>query len=116
VSGAPGHPILLNFYNTACASCQEEFPVLLRYMETRPAVTVVGVDADDSSIDELAFLRDFHAHWPAISDPGGRLFRKYAGGWPVTVAVRADGQRVAVRTGRLASVSEVQALAQKVLG
>lgn len=120
VAGAPGRPLLLNFYNTACAPCQEEFRVLLRYMRTSPAVTVVGVDAEDSTVDELAFLRDFKAHWPAVSDPDGRLFRKYAGGWPVTVAIRADGTlgggRAAVHVGRFKSVSEVQALAQKAVG
>jgi cytochrome c biogenesis protein CcmG/thiol:disulfide interchange protein DsbE len=117
VAGAPGRPVLLNFYNTACAPCREEFPVLLRYMRTRPAVTVVGVDAEDSAVDELAFLRDFDAHWPAVSDPDGRLFRKYAGGWPVTVAVRADGTlaggRAGVHVGRFHSVAEVQALARQ---
>jgi thiol-disulfide isomerase/thioredoxin len=120
VAGAPGRPLLLNFYNTACAPCQEEFPVLLRYMRTRPRVTVVGVDAEDSTVDELAFLRDFNAHWPAVSDPDGRLFRKYAGGWPVTVAVRADGTlaggRAGVHVGRFHSVAEVRALAQRAAG
>ena len=89
--------------------------MLERYLQSRPAVGVVGVDAEDDPVSELAFLRDLHAHWPAVSDPDGRLFRKYASGWPVTVAVRADGTRAGVHVGQFKRVAEIQRFARAAL-
>lgn len=111
VRGAPGRPLLVNFYNTNCAPCQDEFPTLAAYQAGQPEVGLVGVDAQDDPVSELAFVRDFKATWPAVSDPHGRLFRKYAGGWPVTIAVRANGTLSGVHVGRLKTLADVQALA-----
>lgn len=112
VHGAPGRPILVNFYNTPCGPCQAEFPLLVRYQATRPTVGLVGVDAQDTSTHELAFVRDFKATWSVVSDPQGRLFRKYAGGWPVTIAVAADGTRTGVHAGKFKTLADVESLAR----
>lgn len=112
VKAAPGRAHLVNFYNTACGPCQDEFPVLRSYAATAGATPLLGVDAEDSPTAELAFLRDFKAHWPAVSDPQGELFRTFAGGWPVTVAVRADGSVAASHTGPFRSVGQLQTFAR----
>lgn len=111
VSGAPGRPLLVNFYNTICPPCQSEFPLLAQYQAGRPEVGLVGVDALDDPVSELAFVRDFQA----VSDPEGELFRRYAGGWPVTVAFRADGSRGGVHVGELTSLDQIKTLAKTAL-
>lgn len=109
VRTAPGRPTLVNFYNVFCPPCQDEIPLLVRYREQAGAVGLVGVDAEDRTSDALAFVRDFGSRWPVVEDPDGRLFRQFAGGWPVTVAVEADGTLAgSPHVGAFKSVADIE--------
>lgn len=112
VATAPQRPQLVNFYNALCAPCQKEFPLLTAYEQRPNAIAIVGVDAQDTEETALAFARDFQARWPVVLDTDGRLFRQYAGGWPVTIAVRPNGSLAgSPHVGAFKSVAEIEAFA-----
>lgn len=109
VQKAPGSALLVNFYNTTCPPCQDEFPLLAEYTKQAGAIALLGVDAEDRTSDALHFVRDFGAHWPVVEDPDGRLFRQFAGGWPVTVAIKPDGSVAGTpHVGAFHDVAEIQ--------
>jgi thiol-disulfide isomerase/thioredoxin len=53
-----GRPLIVNFFASWCAPCQQETPLLARfYRQQDGRVTILGADASDTGANALAFVR-----------------------------------------------------------
>ncbi len=65
-----GRPLIINFFASWCAPCQRETPLLARYYRSlHGRVTIIGVDANDSTSAGLAFMRRMGVSYPVAADP-----------------------------------------------
>lgn len=65
-----GHFVLVNYFASWCSSCATEEAQIAK-LSRSSAVTVLGVDYDDSPGPARHFLSLYHAHFPVIQDPSG---------------------------------------------
>jgi cytochrome c biogenesis protein CcmG/thiol:disulfide interchange protein DsbE len=73
-----GRPVLVNFFSSWCAPCQQETPLLARTARQISArVRVVGVDVDDPSTAALAFIHAKGVGYPVGFDPKGAVAGEY---------------------------------------
>jgi cytochrome c biogenesis protein CcmG/thiol:disulfide interchange protein DsbE len=65
-----GRPLILNFFASWCAPCQKETPLIARYYQAgHGKVTVVGIDANDTTSAALKFTRKAGVRYPVVTDP-----------------------------------------------
>ena len=74
-----GHPVIVNFWASYCASCVEEFPLLKTAMTQHRAdgLAVVGIVFQDRSEAARAFMARMQATWPAAMDVTGEVAQAY---------------------------------------
>ena len=75
-----GKPLVLNFWASWCVPCREEFPLFKDRLATlgeRDGLQVVGVLYKDQPELAQAFLSDFGASWPSLTDPDGSIAAAY---------------------------------------
>jgi thiol-disulfide isomerase/thioredoxin len=99
-----GHVVVVDFWQSDCAPCQAEAPVLESAYRTLHAVGVdfVGVDVRDDPAAALAFVRSNSVSYPSVVDPTGALsldFPLPPAATPTTVVVDARGREAAIVTG-----------------
>jgi cytochrome c biogenesis protein CcmG/thiol:disulfide interchange protein DsbE len=98
-----GTPLVVNFWASWCAPCEEEMPLLAdAAREHADGVQFLGVDILDTRDPARAFLARHDVPFPNVFDPAGEV-RDAVGslGQPVTVFYAADGEVVAKVDGQL---------------
>jgi len=88
-----GRPVVLNFWASWCAPCEEEAPVLNEAHEVYgDEIAIVGVDIRDSATEASKFVERFRVEYPSVIDRTGEIEDAYGlTGQPETFFVDADG-------------------------
>jgi len=107
-----GKPVLLNFWATWCAPCQDEMPLLQRAVDRYggAGLTVLAVDYQQTDAKGMmAFLRKVGARFPALYDPNGQIAGEYGVtvGLPVSIFIDRSGTVEFIQLGQL-SDAELQ--------
>jgi cytochrome c biogenesis protein CcmG/thiol:disulfide interchange protein DsbE len=88
-----GKTVVLNFWQSYCAPCTHEAPILAqssRNWKNRDVV-FVGVDVQDLRGPAQAFLERFEIDYPNIADGGNLVGRYGVTGYPETFFVTKNG-------------------------
>ena len=87
-----GRPVILNFWWAGCPPCRQEMPVLQRYADSHPNVSLLLVDPVDGAQGARAFADSVHVHAPVLLDGGGRVAAAYqVASYPTTFFLHPDG-------------------------
>jgi len=100
-----GKPLVLNFWASWCVPCREEFPLFKDRLATlgeRDGLQVVGVLYKDQPELAQAFLSDFGASWPSLTDPDGSIAAAYrVVAPPQTYFIDKDGVLQGIQIGEV---------------
>jgi len=82
-------PVVIEFFDTVCVSCQREAATLCGIAAANPAATVVGVDAGSESAAAVAAYarRSSPCALPFLVDPNAKVSRSYAAAVVPTIYV-----------------------------
>jgi cytochrome c biogenesis protein CcmG/thiol:disulfide interchange protein DsbE len=107
LAGAPGRPVVVNFFAAWCVPCRQELPLLERLHrggtgQGGGAPVVVGIDEQDQRPDGPDLVRQAGVTFPTGFDHDGTVGRQWAvDGLPITAFVAPDGRIVAYHRGEL---------------
>ena len=100
-----GKPLVLNFCASWRVPCREEFPLYKDRLATlgeRDGLQVVGVLYKDQPELAQAFLSDFGASWPSLTDPDGSIAAAYrVVAPPQTYFIDKDGVLRGIQIGEV---------------
>jgi len=112
-------PLVINFFQAACAPCKKEMPALQEFHERYgDQVPILGIDSQDTypgvALEE-AIGRG--VTYPMVADPGGDLqgTKLTITGYPQFWILDEQG-RLSFHSGGLTSRVEVEAMVEKALG
>lgn len=86
---------MVNFWATWCEPCVHELPSLQRLADAYGAdrLVVIAVNVKEPASRVSAFVRDQALTLPVVTDPDGRLTKRWDMRiFPATVLIGADGQ------------------------
>jgi thiol-disulfide isomerase/thioredoxin len=108
-----GKRTLVNFWQSSCAPCIDEMPMLDEASTTHPDVVFVGVATQDP-VERAAELAEQTAiTYPWVLDPEARLFNTaQAAGMPTTLLLDTDGTVLTTKTGAFSSADELDEFLQ----
>lgn len=88
-----GKPVVLNFWASWCAPCEEEAPLLKDAFEAYgDRVHFVGVNAKDARDDAIAKYEEWDWGFPSVRDVDGSLFSDFGlTGQPESFFLDSDG-------------------------
>jgi cytochrome c biogenesis protein CcmG, thiol:disulfide interchange protein DsbE len=88
-----GRALIVSFGASWCHPCRQEYPLLVAAAaEHGRTLAIVSVMHDDLSGDARAFVREFHARWPAINDDSNAISSAYGVvGVPQTFFITPEG-------------------------
>lgn len=91
-----GRPVVLNFWASWCAPCEDEAPMLRDAWERfGDRVAFVGVNIKDARSEALAFDERHRLGYPDVRDEGGAIFADFGlTGQPETFVIDARGEIV----------------------
>jgi thiol-disulfide isomerase/thioredoxin len=105
-----GTPAVVNFWQSSCAPCIEEMPLLQGAADANPQIVMVGVASQDRVDNATALAEQTAIGYPWFLDPEGNLFYEArAAGMPTTLLLDAQGRIVSTKTGAFKSAAELQA-------
>ena len=108
-----GKIILLNFWSSWCASCDEEGAALEEvWQEVKDGGEIVflGVNYVDTEKDSLAFLEKYGITFPNGPDMGSRISRLFkVDAVPESYIIGRDGRLIAIQIGPFQSADEIRA-------
>ncbi|HXM53543.1 MAG TPA: TlpA disulfide reductase family protein [Candidatus Binatus sp.] len=101
-----GKPVLLNFWATWCAPCQDEMPLLQQALDQYgdAGLTILAVDYQQTDTNGMqAFLRKVGARFPAVYDPSGQIAAEYGVtvGLPVSIFIDRSGTVEFIQVGQM---------------
>ena len=101
-----GKPVLLNFWATWCAPCQDEMPLIQRASDIYKAqgLVVLAVNYQQTNTSSMkAFLRKVDARFPAVFDPAAQIAGAYGVnvGLPVSVFIDRSGAVSFIQLGQM---------------
>jgi thiol-disulfide isomerase/thioredoxin len=109
-----GGVTLVNFWQSSCAPCIREMPLLEEARADRPDITFLGVATQDRFDQALELARQTGITYPWVQDPDGLLFFEAKGaGMPTTILLDEDGNVIATETGEIADRAELDAFLAK---
>ncbi len=107
-----GKIILLNFWSSWCASCDEEGAALEEvWQEVKDSgdIVFIGVNYVDTEKDSLAFLDEYGITFPNGPDMGSRISRMFkVEAVPETYIIGRDGRLAAIQIGAFQSADEIR--------
>jgi peroxiredoxin len=103
-----GKPVLLNFWATWCAPCQDEMPLIQRAADIYHGrgLVVLAVNYQQTSTSSMkAFLRKVDARFTAVYDPAGQIAAAYGVnvGLPVSVFIDRSGTVSFIQLGQMSN-------------
>jgi thiol-disulfide isomerase/thioredoxin len=103
-----GKPVVLNFWATWCAPCQDEMPLIQRASDRyrSQGLTIVAVDYQQTDSAAMkAFLRKVDVHFPAVYDPAGQIAGEYRVnvGLPVSIFIDRSGVVSFIQVGQMSA-------------
>ena len=103
-----GKPVLLNFWATWCAPCQDEMPLIQRASDIYKGqgLVVLAVNYQQTSTSSMqAFLRKVDARFPAVFDPAAQIAGAYGVnvGLPVSVFIDRSGTVSFIQLGQMSN-------------
>jgi cytochrome c biogenesis protein CcmG, thiol:disulfide interchange protein DsbE len=105
LSAYRGKPLVLNFWASWCTPCREEFPLFKERLATlgpTDGLQLVGVLYKDQPELAQAFLADFGASWPSLTDPDGSIAAAYrVVAPPQTYFIDKDGVLRGIQIGQV---------------
>ena len=103
-------PMLVNLWQSTCAPCVDEMPLLDAAQADNPDITFVGVATQDKAAKAEALADQTGITYPWALDPDGDLFFAAQGqGMPTTLLLSASGEVIDAKTGSFDNASELQA-------
>lgn len=97
-----GRPVVLNFWWSGCAPCREELPLLQRYADGHPGVSLVLVNPVEGQDAIHRFVASVHVRAPVLLDGDAHVAAAYGVAYyPTTVFVRPDGTVASRYSGAL---------------
>lgn len=103
-------PMLVNFWQSSCAPCIKEMPLLEQAHLDNPQITVVGVDTMDQLAAAMKMVEQTKITYPWVQDLDGTVFLAANGaGLPTTLLIDGNGEVMASKTGAFADLEEIQA-------
>ena len=101
-------PALVNLWQSTCAPCVAEMPLLDEAATRHPDLTVVGIDPQESAAKAEEFATKTGISYPWALDPEAEFFNAaLAPGLPTTLLLDAEGRFVASHTGAFTSAAEL---------
>jgi cytochrome c biogenesis protein CcmG, thiol:disulfide interchange protein DsbE len=87
-----GRPVIINFWASWCAPCQQETPLLASwYKQQRGHVALLGLDENDTAADALKFATAKGVSYPIGFDPSVTVAPAYGvDGLPQTFFLNAE--------------------------
>jgi thiol-disulfide isomerase/thioredoxin len=86
LSSVAGKPIVMNFWSSTCAPCQQETPAMASVARSLGSkVTFVGIDTVDTRAKAIKFITKYKVPYQVAFDPDGAMADQYGvPGLPVT--------------------------------
>jgi cytochrome c biogenesis protein CcmG/thiol:disulfide interchange protein DsbE len=101
-----GRPVVINVWNSTCAPCVQEAPLLQsqwqRVQNQGQGVVFLGIDFQDARSDGLSFLQKYGITYPNVLDASGSVAISYGvTGTPETIFIDRRGVVVQKVIGEL---------------
>lgn len=97
-----GRPVIVNFWWAGCPPCRQELPLLQRYADAHPGVSLLLVDPVDGVDAARSFAESVHVRAPVLLDRDGRVAAAYrVAAYPTTFFLGAGGGVVSTYPGEL---------------
>lgn len=118
IDGAPGVPMVVNFWAAWCAPCRTEMPILQEfYTAAAGKVLVLGIVTSDTRKSGTEFAADESITFPNLIDQSGTVAKKIGlTGLPNSVLVNAKGKIVDEHVGPFTDGAQLRATVKKELG
>jgi thiol-disulfide isomerase/thioredoxin len=103
LSDMKGKVVLLNFWATWCAPCQQEMPLLQSRASRYPAdLVLLGIDFNENPSVVQDFVTNLYITFPILLDPGSKVQDLYrVRGYPTTIILDGQGIIRVVQIGEL---------------
>jgi cytochrome c biogenesis protein CcmG/thiol:disulfide interchange protein DsbE len=112
LSEQAGKVVLLNFWSSWCASCDEEGAALEQVwqeLKSDGEILFLGVNYVDTDKDSLAFLERYAITYPNGADLGSRIANYFkVDAVPETYLINPDGSLAAIQIGPFESADQVR--------
>jgi peroxiredoxin len=113
LSDLAGKTVVVNFWNTWCAPCNQEAPALAEFYERHkhdPDFAMVGIVRDDTQSAVRSYVKDENVGWTIGFDPKSKAALAYGTtGQPETFVIAPDG-RVAGEQFAAVSVDNLETM------